>query len=206
MAFLEQRINDAVSRGSKGGPRGRRSKVYVSNGRLRQVFEWSRALQQYDISYGIRTLDDLEAVRSLFYVVMFTPFEGFRFKDWNDYRLTQSTSRLDFVSGTEWQIKRLYTVGASSHARTITKPVTGSVTVYRTRSGVVSTATASVDSTTGLATIAGHSSGDTYTCAGEFDVPVTFADDALDQIELDGNLDLVLQGLPSVMLEEVVLA
>lgn len=203
MAFLEQRIPDTVSRGTKGGPRGRRTKVYVQNGRLRQVFEWSRSLQQYDVSYGIRTLADLEAVRALFYVVMFTPFEGFRFKDWNDYRMTQSTSRLDFVSGTEWQIKRLYTVGASTHARTITKPVSGSVTVYRTRSGVVTTATASVDSTTGLATIAGHAGGDTYTCAGEFDVPVTFADDALDQIELDGNLDQMLQGLPAVMLEEL---
>lgn len=203
MTFLEQRISDSVSRGSKGGPRSRRTKVYTQSGQLKQVREWSRPLHQYDISYGIRRDEDLEAVRSLFYVVAFTPYDGFRFKDWNDYTLTQSTSTLVFISGTEWQIYRRYTVGASTFDRPIYKPVSGSVTVYRTRSGVVSTATASVDATTGIATIAGHAGGDTYTCAGEFDVPVTFADDALDQIELDGSLAEILQGLPSVMLEEL---
>lgn len=206
MAFLEQRLPDSVSRGSKGGPRGRRTKVYVQNGRLRQNFEWSRSLQQYDVSYGVRTLDQLEVVRSFFYVVMFGPFEGFRYKDWNDYQLTQAKSRLDFISGSDWQIKRVYTAGASTHARTISKPVAGTITVYRTRSGVVTVASASVDATTGIATISGHAGGDTYACEGEFDVPVTFMDDSLDQIDLDGTPKQVLQGLPSVMLEEVVLA
>lgn len=205
MAFLEQRIDDAVSRGSRGGPRARRSKIYVENGRLTQVHRWSRSLQQYDVSYGIRTLDQLEQVRALFYVVLFNPYDGFRFKDWNDYTLTQSTSSLTFISGTDWQIYRKYTVGASSHLRKISKTVANSVTVYRTRSGSVTVATATVDSTTGIANIAGHAGGDTYTCEGEFDVPVTFADDALDSIGLNGNPDLLLQELPSVILEEVVL-
>lgn len=203
MAFLEQRISDAVSRGSKGGPRGRRTKVYVESGRLRQRFLWSRSLQQYDISYGIKTVADFEAVRAFFYVVMFGAYDGFRFKDWNDYRLTQTTSTLTFVSGTEWQIYRTYTVGAATHARIITKPVDGSIVVYRTRSGSTTVATATEDPETGLVTISGHSSGDTYTCTGEFDVPVTFMDDALDQIELDGNPGQELHGLPSVMLEEI---
>ena len=203
MAFLEQRLPDTVSRGSKGGPRARRTKVYVQNGRVRQIFQWSRSLQQYDVSYGVRTIEHMETLRSLWYVVMFTPYEGFRYKDWNDYRLTQANSRLDFISGSDWQIKRIYTFGASTHARTISKPVDGTVTVYRTRGGVVSVASATVDATTGIATISGDVGGDTYTCEGEFDVPVIFMDDTLDQVELEGTAKQVLQGLPSIMLEEV---
>lgn len=203
MALLETRINEAVSRGSKGGPRGRRTKVYTESGRLRQVHRWSRSLQQYDISYGIRTLAQLEEVRALFYVVMFEGYDGFRLKDWNDFQLTQTTSTLTFVTGNDWQTYRTYTAGGQTHARRITKPVSAGFTVYRTRSGSTTVATATVSTTTGLVTISGHSSGDTYTCAGEFDVPVTFVDDALDQIELDGNPGAILQALPSIMLEEL---
>lgn len=204
MAFLEQRLHDGIARGSRGGPIGSRTKAYLPGGQLQQQFNFSRPLHRYDISFGIKTADDFEAIRALFYVVMFTPYEGFRMRDWNDYTASPSNSTLTLVSGNVWQLQRVYAHGATTFKRDISKPESGSVAVYRTREGVTSTIAPAIDSTTGRATITGHVAGDTYTWAGRFDVPVTFQDDeALASIELDGLEDALLQGLPSILLEEI---
>ena len=59
------------------------------------------------------------------------------------------------------------------------------------------------DLNTGIANISGHVGGDTYTWVGNFDVPVTFSDDALDQIEITGHAQDLLQSLPSIKVEEL---
>lgn len=202
MTFLERRLSDAIVRGSSGGPFGARLKAYAG-GRLQQSFLRTRSMRRYDISMGIKTRDDFEEVRALFYVVMFEHYEGFRVKDWSDFELTQENSVLTFISGSDWQIYRRYSHGAYTHDRIIQKPVDGTIVVYRTRAAVVSVATAAVDATTGIATIAGHVGGDTYTCAGQFDVPVTFVDDAMDSVRVDGVTSNLLDELPSIMLEEI---
>ena len=171
-------MDTRIERGAQGGPVNRgREKVYVGNGRLSQSFAWSAPLQEWDVSHGVRSLAEFESLRALWYVVMFTPYSGFRFRDWSDYRATQANSRLTLITGATYQMQRLYTFGGSTFARDITKPCTSpAAVVYRTRSGSTTVATATIDTTTGIATISGHVAGDTYTWAGEFDIPVTFAD------------------------------
>ena len=206
MAFLEQRISDEASRGSRGGPMGTREKVYSKSRRLYQDFPTSRPLQVYDYNFGNKLQADFEALRAMFYVVFGTPYTGFRWKDWNDYKLTQSNSVLVFITGSTWQIYRRYSLASGVHWDRIIQKPNADCVIKRTRSTVVSTASATVDTTTGIATISGHQSGDTYTCEGTFDVPVTFADnEALANIELDGLSDDEIQGLPSIRLEEILL-
>jgi uncharacterized protein (TIGR02217 family) len=205
MAFLEQRLPITVTVGSRGGPVAKRTKVYVQNGKLLQNFEWTRPLHRYDLSYGIKTLANFEAVRAMWYVVMFGPYEGFRIRDWSDYQATQANSRLDAYEEsppTEFQLQRVYTVGAASFRRNIYK-LDGTPSVYRTRSGTTSLIAPTINLNTGIATIAGHLTGDTYTWVGNFDVPVTFSDDVLDQIEITGNANDLLQSLPSIKVEEL---
>jgi uncharacterized protein (TIGR02217 family) len=204
MAFLEHRISDAITRGSRGGPRGNRLKAYTRGGRLTQEFLRARMLQSYDVSYGIKTLENFEEIRSLFYVVMGEGYEGFRFKDWSDYRLTYDNSTLVLIDGSDWQIARLHTAGAGSFSRSIHKLV-GTTAVQRIRGGTPSVPTAVVDANTGIVSVSGHVEGDTYSVLGQFDVPVTFTDDALDNIEVNGNINKILQGLPSIKLEELLL-
>lgn len=201
MAFFEHRLSDAISRGSAGGPVWKTSKATLSDGRRAVNREWQAPLHRYDISYGIKTEDDFEEVRALFYNV-YGAFDGFRFKDWADFRATKQNSTLTLISGSNWQLQRQYTVGARSFKRDIVKPLSGAV-VYRTRSGVESVAVAVVNETTGVAAITGHAGGDTYTWVGEFDVPVAFVDDALDNVEVTGNWQAILHGLPSIKLEEI---
>jgi uncharacterized protein (TIGR02217 family) len=178
MAFLEQRISPKITEGSEGGPtQPARSRVYMVNGRLKQNFSALMPIHKYEVSHGVRSRADYQSVLDLFYVVMFTPYEGFRFKDWGDYQLTQANSRLTLVSGSNYQINRVHTFGAVEFLRPIYKPVDGTIVVKRDRSGTISTATATVTATTGVAAISGHVEGDTYTCEGEFDVPVTFSSD-----------------------------
>lgn len=205
MAFLEERLPVTITAGSTGGPVGKRTKVYVQNGRLQQNFEWSRPLHRYDLSYGIKTLANFEAVRAMWYVVMFGgPYEGFRIRDWSDYQCTRDNSGLTVQSGspTEWQLQRLYAVGNAVYRRNIYK-LDGTPSIYRTRSGSTTLISASVDLNSGIANIAGHVAGDTYTWVGMFDVPVTFSDDAMDQIEITGNAQDLLQSLPSIKVEEL---
>jgi uncharacterized protein (TIGR02217 family) len=208
MAFLETRISTAVRRGTSGGPTARRHKVYDGGGRLRgQQFLRSYPLQRYRFDFGNKLLEDAEAIRAFFYVVMFTPYEGFRVRDWNDYELTHANSSLTLISGSVYQINRVYTAGPASILRPIYKIDEDGAVIYRTRSSVVSTATATVDENTGQATISGHASGDTYTCSAYFDIPVTFVDDeALAGMALDGSVNSILLALEGIELEELALA
>jgi uncharacterized protein (TIGR02217 family) len=178
MAFLEERISAKITENSQGGPtQPSRRRVYTAGGKLKQNFSALMPIHRYEVSHGVRSQADYQTVLDLFYIVMFTPYEGFRFKDWGDYQLTQANSRLTLVSGSDYQINRVHTFGAVEFLRPIYKPVDGTIVVKRNRSSVISTATATVTATTGVAAISDHVSGDTYTCEGEFDVPVTFSSD-----------------------------
>ena len=179
MPFLDQLLDPSITQGAQGGPTVTgRTKTYLPSGKLRQNFLASVPVHKYDVSHGIRTAAQRQAIIDLWYVVMFTPYSGFRFRDWSDYQATQSNTSCTLITGSVYQLNRVHTYGSVVVTRPIYKPVSGSVTVWRTRSGVVSAATASIDYTTGQTTISGHVAGDTYTWSGQFDVPVTFSDDA----------------------------
>lgn len=176
--FLEARLSTKITAGATGGPRVMgRQKTYLPNGRLVQNFVASVPLHEFDVSHGLRNAADFQTVLDIFYVVAFTPYSGFRFRWQADYLATQANSRLTLISGANYQLQRVHTFGGVTILRDIKKPVTGTVLVYRTRSGAVTIASASIDYTTGIAIISGHVSGDTYTWEGQFDIPVTFVDD-----------------------------
>lgn len=197
MAFWEHRISDAIARGSRGGPRSRRTKVYQNSGRLVQNFEWLRPLHSYDLSYGIKTQEDFEQVRAAFMIVHFTPYEGLRMRDWGDYKATRSNTSVLSLGGGLWQLRRRYSLGSINFDRNISKPNSGAL-VYDAGGTLL---TATVDTTTGIATVTGTPTS----WVGTFDVPVTFSNDSLENIELDGNEGSELQGLQSIPLEELLL-
>ena len=203
MAFFEQQFDPRLSFGARGGPAWTTTRVVTQSGRRRANQNWQYPLHRYQVAHAVKTNADFEIVRAFFYTVA-GAFDGFRFKDWADFELTRANSRLvqDASSPTEFQINRIYTAGAREFVRPITKPRPG-VVVYRTRAGVQSIITAGVDTTTGVVDISGHAGGDTYTCVGEFDVPVCFSDDAMAVEIVDVGADEYLMRWPSIALEEV---
>lgn len=203
MDFFEQRLDTKITHGAIGGPSvPGRKKVYMPNGDMVQDFVATMPVHKYDVSHGLRSRADFQTVLDLWYVVMFTPYLGFRLKDWRDYQATQANSKLSLITGSTWQLQRRHVFGGIEFLRPIKKPVSATVVVYRTRGGTVTTATATIDYTTGIATISGHTAGDTYTWSGEFDMPVTFTDD-----EWTGSLEVNTQNLHvmsgQIKLEEV---
>lgn len=203
MAFFEQRFDERISYGARGGPMWNTSRVVTQSGWRAVNKNWRFPLHKFDVSHAVKTIADFEVVRAMFYNVA-GAFDGFRFKDWSDFTLTQANSRIADGEGSpnEWQIYRVYTVGAREFLRPIYKP-NGDIVVNRTRASVVSTATATVSTTTGLVVITGHQTGDTYTCTGTFDVPVAFADDAMQAELVDDGGDEYLMRWGSIVLEEL---
>lgn len=174
MSFFEQLFPPRISLNAQGGPRFMVEKAYTSSGRRSTNLLAAYPIHEYAIDQPVRNGADFEELRAFFYVVG-GDADAFRFRDWSDYQLTALNSQLSLVSGTTWQVQRLYTFGSRTFVRPISKPVAGAV-VTRNRSGVLSTVTTTVDSTTGQCVITDHVSGDTYTAAGEFHVPVAFKD------------------------------
>lgn len=175
MSFLESpRLDPLITKGARSEIEWKRDFVYTRSGRVAQDFLWSHAKHHMEISYRARPKTEYDELRDFFNVVFRNGHIGFRAKDWSDFELTQANSALYLVDGADWQICRLHAAGASFYLRPTKKPVSDSVTIFRTRADVVSEATATIDYTTGIATISGHADGDTYTAEGEFDIPVTF--------------------------------
>lgn len=177
MAFLEEQLDPRITLGALTRKRWNRTLTDTIGGAFKQKFNWSNRLKWMSLEYRPRPLSEYETLSDLFDVVLGNQYVGFRAKDWGDFTLTQTNSALDFISDNDWQINRLHKTATAQYLHPIKKPVDASVTVYRTRSSVVSIASATVDYTTGIATISGHVSGDTYTAEGEFDIPVTFDSD-----------------------------
>ena len=187
MAFHEVRFPDNISRGARGGPERRTQIVELASGDEERNASWASSRRRYDVSYGIRRADDLAAVVA-FFEARNGRFYGFRFKDWADHRSclpSQVISSTDQQIGvgdgmtTSFQLAKRYASGGQSWARSITKPVAGTVQIAL--NGVSQGSGWSIDVETGVVTFdAAPSDGIAITAGFEFDVPVRFDSDALD--------------------------
>lgn len=196
MAFLESRMSARIERGAKGGPtnRGRR-KVYSTSGKMNQVFEWSAPISEFDISHGILLPDGYAEIEAMWHVIHFTPYSGFRFRNWADYQAVKANTTLTNIVSNTYQLQRKHTFASITYKRNIYKPNAG-VTVYDA-SDVACTFT--VDTTTGIATV---TSGTPAYWTGTFDIPVTFKDNDL-MMRLDGTTSNLLLVADPIILEEI---
>lgn len=202
MAFFEERFPDDIAQGATGGPRFKTTVTRTPGKRLANR-DWQAPLHAYNVGQAIKSRADFDTVRSFFWVV-YGAYDGFRFKDFADYTCPADRGVCTLVSGSDYQLGKTYAYGSRSVTRAIRKPVAGSVAVYRTRSGSTTdiTGSSTLDNTTGIVTVTGHASGDVYTWAGEFDVPVAFADDAMDAQQLGAENSLLIDW-GSIALEEI---
>jgi len=165
MSFFEERFPSCIKFGVTGGPRFSTSKATSQNGFTSKQRNWLYPLQSYQADNAIKNEADFEAVRAFFYNV-YGGFDGFRFKDWSDYKVADGQGVIITHDDDSKQLARAYTYGARTFIRPITKPVPGTVVI---------TGGGTLDYTTGLI-----SEGDPVSWTGEFDVPVEFAEDLMD--------------------------
>jgi uncharacterized protein (TIGR02217 family) len=170
--FLDISFPDAVARGATGGPGFSTNVVTLGSGAERRNIQWADARGEWNISTGIRTRAEMQAVIAHFYIVKGRGY-SFRFKDWTDYQATDQA--MIEVTPTVWQLVKRYNVGGYEHVRAITKPVLGTVAIKIGGSPVLPS---EIDYLTGLVTF-GSAPGSAPTASFEFDVPVRFDTDKL---------------------------
>lgn len=211
--FVESQFPPLISAGAKGGPAFNTSVLKLASGFEQRNINWSEQLMSWDISAGVKTAADFRAYQKFFYARRGRAV-GWRFKDWSDYRVPfwdtapgdQDGIPVMFTtdgSTTHFQIFKSYTDGGETFVRNIKKPVSGSVRVLNNGVEVFSPASWTVDTTTGVITLASGiytTTGHTIAVACEFDVPVRFDTDTLNA-SCNGNKLFIWDAIPVVGLK-----
>lgn len=182
-SFHEVQFPPTISLGAVGGPGFKTIITEMSGGAEKRNISWAESRATYDVSQGLKTQDDIDALKRFFYARIGRAF-GFRFKDWTDFVLPDDgePNPLWFTTNglaATFQIVKFYGDTANTYTRVIAKPVAGSLVVYDNGSPVTDY---TVDLTTGLITL-GHSvyveSGHLITGSCQFDTPVRFDTDQM---------------------------
>jgi len=163
MAFIEEQLPLTMSYGAGGGPMYSTDVITLSSGVESRNANWAYPRLSYNAAYGVRSIADMTTLMEWFHAAQ-GRFNGFRIKDWADYKSVVANStilRTDVTLGsgdgatTTFQLKKNYTAGAQTQVRLIKKPVAGSVLIGVTNpnTGSVPDLTGwSIDTTTGIIT------------------------------------------------------
>ncbi len=149
---------------------------------------WQDSLRRFNVSPGIKTLDDQAMVEAWFLVCQ-GPLIGFLMRDTKDYKakhtqtaLTNGAARQGVMSALDttnmrFQLEQLYTNGYRSHRRRITRPQAGTVTLYNASNALIGSGY-SIDTVTGIVTTAtAYPTPPMWD--GNFYVPVRFESDEI---------------------------
>lgn len=202
MSFIDIEFPPRIALNSMRSPGWFTTLVETFGGWSSAIQEWQDARHEFDISMAVRTKTDSQEVLAHFHQVR-ARAHTFPFRDILDYQVTAAQGLATLISGSNYQLHKRYG-STNPYDRKITRPVSGTCTFYRTRASVQSTITPTVDYTTGIITVSGHESGDTYQWAGEFRVPVRYNVDKLPFVVVDrrpGGGELLVQ-CEGVVLQE----
>jgi uncharacterized protein (TIGR02217 family) len=211
MTFHDIRFPTAISLGaSSGGPERRTDIVVLGSGHEERNQRWADSRRRYEAGYGVKSLDDLQAVIA-FFEERRGRLHGFRWKDHADYKscvFTAVPTAEDQPIGTgdgatvDFRLIKRYGASFAPWLREITKPVIGTVKLGVGGAPQIEGADYFLDYGTGIVTFDAGSTpgvGAAVTAGFEFDVPVRFDTD-----RLTVNLDQVSAGsIPSIPILEI---
>ena len=176
-AFHEVQFPPAISYGASGGPGYLTTVVATASGHEHRNSNWAAARGKWDVASGLKNREQVAELIA-FFRARKGRAHGFRFKDWTDYQGVAQVLGTGNGSNTNFQLIKNYSSGGVIEARTITKPVTGTVQIYK--DGVVVSSGVATGPTTGLVVFdAAPANGVIVTADYEFDVPVRFDTDQM---------------------------
>jgi uncharacterized protein (TIGR02217 family) len=171
MSFVEVQFPSDISYGATGGPMFLTDVVATVSGHEQRNSKWSQARARYNVASGVKIETQWQALIA-FFRARRGKAVGFRFKDWGDFKAVNQP--LLSLGGTQYQLVKQYVSGAVVSERIITKPVAGTVKLYR--NSILQASGWSIDTATGIITT---SLTGTLTVDFDFDVPVRFDTDEL---------------------------
>jgi uncharacterized protein (TIGR02217 family) len=208
MSFHDVRFPTAISRGAVGGPERRTDVVVLGSGFEERNSRWADSRRSYNAGYGIKSLDDLDAVIA-FFEERRGRLHGFRWRDHADFKSCApeaSPFPLDQAIGTGdastavFQLTKTYGSIYAPWTRIITKPVEATVTVSVAGVPQAQATDFILDAATGVITFTpGHipANGAPVTAGFLFDVPVRFDTDKL-EISLSGFKHGAIPNIPII--------
>ena len=172
--MINTRLSTCVEQGFTGGPEWSTLITELQSGLERRNAQWAVPRHRFTADYTVVTAAAKAEILNA-YMACRGRLNSFRFKDWNDYSATLAAlGNTPGANQTPVQLVKPYTFGSETFTRTITKPTTGSVTVYM--NGVAKAG--SYSTTTGLFTpTTNWTAAQALTWTGEFDVEVRFGAD-----------------------------
>ena len=177
MSFVETQFPTDIAYGSSGGPVYLTDIVETVSGHEQRNVSWSVARARYNVAHGVKTQTQLDELIA-FFRARKGRANGFRFKDWTDYQATGQAIGTGDGATTVFQLVKSYSSGGITETRTITKPVSGTVSIYL--DSVLQASGVTVDTTNGQITFTTAPSADVIITADfEYDVPVRFDTDRL---------------------------
>lgn len=188
MAFHEILFPPNISYGSAGGPKFKTTVFTADSGYEQRNIDWKNTRAEYDVSHGIKTQVQMDELTAFFYARRGKAY-GFRFKDWNDFLVSQQVIATGDGSTRAFQLLKTYSdtqaeSGESySFSRAITKPAWNSVAGVTVAGAVkVAGTNYTVDYATGIITftVAPAVGAEVKIGSAEFHVPVRFDTDHLD--------------------------
>lgn len=174
--FINTLFPTDISLGSIGGPEFLTAIVELRNGVEHRniVRKYPRA--RYNIGYGIKTQDQLDRVRSLYYVTHGRAY-GFRFRDPSDHSAERTELGIGDDKKRVFPVSKTYRVGEFTFTRRITRPVKDGFKVYVNAKPIANWV---LDEDEGQITLAHPlSQGAKLEASFMFDVPVRFETDYL---------------------------
>jgi uncharacterized protein (TIGR02217 family) len=208
MSFHEVRFPTAISRGAVGGPERRTDVVVLGSGFEERNSRWADSRRGYNAGYGVKSLDDLDAVLA-FFEERRGRLHGFRWRDHADFKSCAPQavpSFLDQPIGTGngstavFELAKTYGATHAPYTRIIKKPVAGTVTVAVGGAQQSEGTDFILDAATGAITFTpGHvpGVGAAVTAGFEFDVPARFDTDKL-EVSLSGFQHGAIPNIPII--------
>ena len=178
MGFLTQRFPERISAGAVGGPGFSTTVVATFGGQESRRVNWAMSRHRYNVSQGIKTDTDARDADEFFRKARGRA-HAFRFKDWMDYALAKTESRLVEITTKTFQLCKVYGADEATfeEVREITRPISGTVRVWNDSTELVLGSGAgkfTVDSATGIVTYGTAPGAAARTASCEFDVPCRF--------------------------------
>lgn len=181
--FVEERLEIGVDYGVVGGPSFKTEILLTGSGKEQRNAKMWQPLGRWQLGDRMLLDSSIEGINKVLYLKNFHVArkgskQGFRFKDWCDYRgFDQPLGTTDGIT-TQWQLKKIYRVSSEFTFRPILKPVQGTVKLYL--DGVEITYP-QINYSNGLISFAvPPTAGQSLTADFEFDVPVKFEADKVE--------------------------
>lgn len=208
MQMIATEFPPRLAFGSRADPTWSTTISAAMSGYESAVLNWAHVRHTYDVSFAVRTKSDYDDIRDHFHQARGRG-KKFLFRDPLDHSVSGAEGTT-VEAGGGYQLTKTYGSGGDTYVRKITRPKSGTVAIFRTRTGVTTNVTANctISYTTGTFTVSGHSNGDVYTWTGEFYVPCRYDTDRLPAAIINkepgaaGELFVSCDGIPVVEVRE----